>query len=177
MRVDVVLRVGRRTAIQNALLAQVVVIRAPHGIIGRVGQINAPGGVGGHHKSTARAVALVEDGPHLVGVVVGRNHIGFRQAVAHVHLHDVHIPVDANPTEAVVARGTNHARHRGAVAARRDVVVVGTRVPAVVVVDKTVLVVVDAVVRDFSGVHPVVVDQVDVVVVGTAALQDRHHDA
>ena len=58
-----------------------------------------------------------------------------------------------------------------------DIVVVAEHVPAVVVVDKPIGVVVDAVVGNLCSVHPVVVDEVDVVVIGSAAFEDGHNNA
>ena len=58
-----------------------------------------------------------------------------------------------------------------------DIVVVAEHVPAVVVVHKPIGVVVDAIVGNLCRVHPVVLDKVDVVVIGPASLKDGHHNA
>ena len=53
-----------------------------------------------------------------------------------------------------------------------NVVVVAAHVPAVVVVHIAVVVIVDAVVGHFTGVGPVVVDEVGVAVIGAATFED-----
>ena len=177
MGVNVVLGIGRSATVENALLSQVIVVRAPHGVIGRVGEVDAPRCVGGHHKRATRAVTLVENGTHFIGVVVGFNDIGFGEPTAHVHLHDVHVPVHTDAAHAVVSDCTDHAADRGTVPSCRNGVVVVARVPAVVIVHKSVLVVVHPIARNLRFVYPVVVDQVHVVVVGASPFKNRHHNA
>ncbi len=91
-------------------------------------------------------------------------------------LHDFHVPVHPHPAVAVVARRSDHAADRRAVAAAVDVVRVVGRVPTVVVVHKSVEVVVHAVVRNFKCIHPVVVDEVHVVVIGPASFENTRHN-
>ena len=62
-------------------------------------------------------------------------------------------------------------------ASRRNVVRVIGCVPSVVVVHETILVVVDAVAWNLGVVHPVIANQINVVVVGASALQHGHDDA
>ena len=169
--------VGCGTAVEDALRTQVVVVRTPHRVVCGVRQVDAPRSVGGHHKGTACTVAFVEDGTHLVGVVVRRNDVGLGEATAHVHLHDVHVPVDTDAAVAVVTDRTNHAADGGAMTSSRNGVVVAARVPAVVIVHKPILVVVHAVVGNFCLIHPVVVDEVHVVVVRASSFEDRNHNA
>ena len=177
MGVNVVLGIGRGATVENALLSQVIVVRAPHGVIGRVGEVDAPRCVGGHHKRATRAVTLVKNGTHFIGVVVSCNDIGFGEPTAHVHLHDVHVPVHTDAAHAVVSDCTNHAADRGSVPSSRDGVVVAARVPAVVIIHKSVFVVVHPIARNLRFIDPVVVDQVHVVVVGASPFENSHHNA
>ena len=58
-----------------------------------------------------------------------------------------------------------------------DGVVVAPCVPSIVIVHEAVSVVVNAIARNFSVVGPMVVDQIDVVVVGATSLEHGHHNA
>ena len=58
-----------------------------------------------------------------------------------------------------------------------DGVVVAPRVPSIVIVHEAVSVVVNAIVRNFRIVGPMVVDQINVVVVGATSFEHGHHDA
>ena len=62
-------------------------------------------------------------------------------------------------------------------AASCDIVAVVSHVPAIVIVHVAVVVIVNAVVGHFTGVRPVVVDEVGVAVIGAAAFEDGHDDA
>ena len=129
-----------------------------------------------------REAGVDDVGAHLARVREGVGDVRAEAAADHVaspQRHQRDVPVDPGDPLGVVALGADRARHVGAVAlAVGGVVVVVDEVPAAVVVDQEVAVVVEGVALEaptgLAGIGPDVVGQVRVLH-GHAAVDDADH--
>src|SRR5690606_30470916 len=74
--------------------------------------------------------------------------------------HDLDIPVDSRNANGVISLGADDSGYGGSVRATRNVVSVGIRVPAEVIVSVAVIIIIDVVTRNFAVIDPKIVFKV-----------------
>ncbi len=92
-------------------------------------------------------------------------------------MHDVYVPIHTRTSDAIVARSPNHSAYGGAVTAGRDVIGVITCIPTIEIVYITVVVIVHAVAWNLRCIRPMVVDEVNMVVIRSSTFQDSNDNA
>ncbi len=130
-------------------------------------------------KPVATPTVVADPRPHAHRVLDcgdGVDSISRPRGAEELQRHDAHVPVHARNADGVVADRTDGAGHMGAVAVvvHRRALSIEEIVP-IDVVHVTVAVVVYAVLRDFAGVHPEVVNQVGMGRIDTR-VDDRDRD-
>ena len=94
--------------------------------------------------------------------------------------HQLNLPIDPNDAGVVVADRADGSRDMGAVAVDIHWIVTGrsrcrVKVPANDIVDKSVGIIVNAIIWDFSGVGPDIVGEIDVVIIDPRVHHRDHH--